>query len=59
MQMNLFTKQKQTHRHRKQTLGSQRRKVDGSDKKEYGINTNAQLDIQQIYTVLKIFKYNI
>ena len=51
MQMNLFTKQKQTHRHRNQTLGSQRRKVDGSDDKEYGINTNAQLDIQQIYTV--------
>ena len=28
-QMNLFTKQKQTHRHRKQTYGYQRGKVGG------------------------------
>ena len=27
IQMNLFTKQKQTHRHRQQTYGYQRRKV--------------------------------
>ena len=27
--MNLFTKQKQTHRHRKQTYGSQRERVVG------------------------------
>ena len=27
IQMNLFTKQKQTHRHRKQTYGCQRGKV--------------------------------
>ena len=30
IQMNLFTKQKQTHRHRKQTYGYQRGKVGGS-----------------------------
>ena len=29
IQMNLFTKQKQTHSHRKQTYGYQRRKVGG------------------------------
>ena len=29
IQMNLFTKQKQTHSHRKQTYGYQRRKVWG------------------------------
>ena len=28
-QMNLFTKQKQTHRHRKQTYGYQRGKGEG------------------------------
>ena len=32
MQMNLFTKQKQTHRHRKQTYGYQRGKMGGKDK---------------------------
>ena len=32
IQMNLFTKQKQTHRHRKQTYGYQRGKVGGRDK---------------------------
>ena len=31
MQMNLFTKQKQTHRHRKQTYGYQKGK-EGTDK---------------------------
>ena len=30
--MNLLTKQKQTHRHRKQTYGYQRGKVGGRDK---------------------------
>ena len=30
--MNLFTKQKQTHRHRKQTYGYQRGKEGGRDK---------------------------
>jgi len=29
IQMNLFTKQTQTHRHRKQTYGYQRRKAGG------------------------------
>ena len=29
IQMNLFTKQKQTHRHRKQMYGYQRGKKDG------------------------------
>ena len=32
MQMNLYTKQKQTHRHRKQTYVYQRGKVGGRDK---------------------------
>ena len=32
--MNLFTKQKQTHRHRKQTYGYQRGKVGERDKLE-------------------------
>ena len=30
--MNLFVKQKQTHRHRKQIYGYQREKVRGEDK---------------------------
>ena len=42
--MNLFTKQKQTHRHRKQTYGNQRGKV-GASSKELGNN---------IYTLLYI-----
>ena len=29
IQMNLFTKQKQTHRHRKQTSGYQREREEG------------------------------
>ena len=32
IQVNLFTKQKQTHRHRKQTYGYQRGKGIGRDK---------------------------
>ena len=32
IQKNLFTKQKQTHRHRKQTYGYQRGKEQGRDK---------------------------
>ena len=32
IQMNLFTKQKQTHRLRKQTYGYQRGKLGGRDK---------------------------
>ena len=41
--MNLFTKQKQTHRHRKQTYGYHRGKVGG------GINWEFRVDI---YTLL-------
>ena len=38
--MNLFTEQKQTHRHRKQTYGYQRGKrgLVGGINEEYGIN---------------------
>ena len=32
IQMNLFTKRKQTHRHRKQTYGYQRGRLAGRDK---------------------------
>ena len=40
IQMNLFPKQKETHRHRKQTYGYQRGKVGrGGINKEFGINT--------------------
>ena len=41
--MNLFTKQKQTHRHRKQTHGYQReRSGEGEIYLEYGINKGLQ-----------------
>ena len=33
IQINLFTKQKETHRHRKQTYGYQRGKVGGGGNK--------------------------
>ena len=36
--MNLFTKQKQTHRHRPKTYGHQRRKGVGGINDEYEIN---------------------
>ena len=42
--MNLFTKQKQTHRHRKQTYGYQRGKVGGE-----GIDCEFGIDM---YTLL-------
>ena len=45
--MNLFTKQKQTHRHRKQTYGYQRGTVGGGINYEFGIN---------IYTTLLYIK---
>ena len=45
--MNLFTKQKQTHRHRKQTYGYLRKKEWGRDK----------LDVWD-YTLLYIKKIN-
>ena len=37
IQMNLFTKQKQTHRHRKQTYGYQRGKVGGGGMDKLGV----------------------
>ena len=36
--MNLFMKQKQTHRHRKQNYGYQRGKLEKDKLEEYGIN---------------------
>ena len=47
IQMNLFTKQKQTHRYRKQTYGYQREKRGGINL-EYGIN-KIQTTIYKIY----------
>jgi len=38
IQMNLFTKEKQTHKHRKQTYGYQRGKVRGGINQEFGSN---------------------
>ena len=38
IQMNLYTRQKHTHRHRRQTYGSQRGKRGGEINQEYGIN---------------------
>ena len=46
--MNLFTKQKQTHRHRKQIYGYQRGKVRGRINYEFGINRYELLYIKQI-----------
>ena len=45
--MNLFTKQKQTHRHRKQIYGYQRGK-EGRYKLGFGINRYTLLYIKQI-----------
>ena len=46
--MNLFTKQKQTHRHRKQIYGYQRGKGRGGISQEYEINIYTLLHIKQI-----------
>ena len=46
--MNLFTNQKQPHRHRKQTYGHQRGRSGGGINWEYGINRCTLLYIQQI-----------
>ena len=47
--MNLFTKRKQTHRHRKQTSGYQRGKVEGGRiNQEVGINIYTLLYIKQV-----------
>ena len=49
MQKNLFTKQKQTHRHRKQTFGYQKGKAgERGVSQEYGSNTYKLLYIKQI-----------
>ena len=45
--MNLYTKQKQTHRHRKQTYGYQRGSGGGINQ-EFGINIDTLLYIKQI-----------
>ena len=55
--MNVFTKQKQTHRHRKQTYGHQRGKVGGGINLEFGINRYTLLYIKQI--INKDLLYNI
>ena len=46
--MNLFTKQEQTHTHRKQTYGYQREKVWGGINWEIGIDIYTLLYIKQI-----------
>ena len=46
--MNLITKQKQTHRHRKQTYGYQGGKRKGGINQEYGIKRYTLLYIKQI-----------
>ena len=45
VQMNLLTKQKETHRHRKQTYGYQRGRWGGLNE-EYGINRYTLLYIK-------------
>ena len=46
IQMNLLTKQKQTHRHRKQIYGYQREKGRGGINQELGINRYTLLYIK-------------
>ena len=46
--MNVFIKQKQTHRHRKQTYAYQRGKEGGGINQEFGINRYTLLYIKQI-----------
>ena len=49
--MNVYTKKKQTHRHRKQTYGSQRGKVGGAVTScELGPDMHTLLYIKQIAT---------
>ena len=43
-EMNLFTRWKQTHRHKKQTQGYQRGKSEGGMNWEFGINRYTLLD---------------
>ena len=49
--MNLFTKQKQTHRHRKQTW-EPKEKGDGAINGEFGINRYTPLYIKQINKIV-------
>ena len=49
IQMNLFTKQKQTYRHRKQIYGYKIGKQWGGKNQEFGINKNILLNMKQIY----------
>ena len=52
IQINLYTKQKQTHRHRKQTYGCQWGKGgEGGINWEHGVNRYKLLDKQQGLTV--------
>ena len=46
--MNLYTKQKQTHRHRKQTCLQKGKGKGGGTNQEYGINRYKLLYIKQI-----------
>ena len=46
--MNLYTKQKQTHRHKKQTYGYQRGKAEGGINWEFGSDRYILLYIKQI-----------
>ena len=46
--MDLFTKQKKTHRHRKQTYGNQKEKGRGGINWEFGINRYRLPNIKQI-----------
>ena len=63
IQMNLFTKQKQIHRHRKQAYGYQRGNVGGGINQEFGFNRYTllyiKLDNQQGPTVQNRELYSI
>ena len=57
-EMNLFTKQKQTHRHRKQSNGNKRGKEGGIDE-ELGINRYSfLLYITENYIQYLVIAYN-
>ena len=53
--MNLFTKQKETHRHRKQTYDYHRGKGEGGKNQEYGINRYTPLYTKQIKKMWYIY----
>ena len=56
IQMNLFTKQKQTHRHRKLTMVTKGERVGRGINWEFGINTFTLLYI--IYIINKYLLYS-